>query len=201
MTPSPLPLLRRQLAQLELDSFHRNNDVSNNDHEDDDHESGGGGHGDTCGAMQYNITLLNKAMAIAWAGLKLATSRNYGSGLHFQKPKLVGELDDDMDAILRSVEDDTNRQRNMRQQLQRRPRLQSSPSSSSDHNIATGSAVKTPLVTSLAGNEDVHAASETKKREELIADNVRSMNIDADDVQPLGEEVNDSDMHVQGATG
>ncbi|KAF8268034.1 hypothetical protein EI94DRAFT_1700551 [Lactarius quietus] len=152
---------------------------------------------------------------------------------HDDEESSVDELDDDTDAILCSVEDDTNRQRNTCQRLQRRPRLQSSPSSSSDHDVATGSAVKTPPVTSLTGNEDAHAASEinerdeqmadvsqtqatvaslakdddtqiapeTKKREELIVDNVHSMNIDADNVQPPGEEVNDSDMHVQSATG
>ncbi|KAF8257798.1 hypothetical protein EI94DRAFT_1708618 [Lactarius quietus] len=117
----------------------------------------------------------------------------------------VDELDNDTDAILRSVEDNTDRQRKMCQRLQCRPRLQLSPSPSSDHDVATGSAVKTPpqtsvsetqtqaTVTSLAGNEDTHAASEeTKKQEEQIADNVRSMN-DADNMRPPGGELNDSD--------
>ncbi|KAF8268978.1 hypothetical protein EI94DRAFT_1699854 [Lactarius quietus] len=145
----------------------------------------------------------------------------------------VDELDNDTDTILHSVEDDTDCQRNTCQRPQRRPRLPLSPSLSSNHNIATCSAVKTPPVTSLAGNEDAHAtleinerdeqmadvsqtqatvasliedddtqiAPETKKREDPIVDNIHSMNINADSVQPLGEEVIDSDMRVHSATG
>ncbi|KAF8263343.1 hypothetical protein EI94DRAFT_1704054 [Lactarius quietus] len=82
----------------------------------------------------------------------------------------VDKLDDDTDAILHSVEEDTDHQHNTRQQLQHRPRLQSSPSSSSDHDVATGSTVKTPPVTSLAGNEDTHTASEINERDEQMAD-------------------------------
>ncbi|KAF8271903.1 hypothetical protein EI94DRAFT_1697899 [Lactarius quietus] len=76
---------------------------------------------------------------------------------------------EDEDVVMSKQTYDIDRQHNTCQQVLCRHRLQMSPSASSNHDVATGSAVKTPPVTSLTDNEDVHAASEINKQDEQMA--------------------------------